>query len=248
MPEEEACGSCNDCEKACRPSRLNDSISALPKLTMLGVDPNAFTLASLEKAIHRLHLQERPGIDVHLVLGAAGDKAGEVMLNEFCGKNGNEVCAVQEGGENSGGIRVPMFTIDGLGAASKRVKDVLRSRQGPIDILHIDTEGYDPKVNERTCFKPICSYRLFIQHFTSFSGSQGGLGNAKKRRHPHAQLRVPLGGLVERAFSKGCCSVPRRRWIRLLVPGPAPSVPYHWMLRPAVGNEDLEQRGVRQPS
>ena len=117
---------------------------------MIGVDPNAFTLASLDNVIKGLRLLDNPGIDMHLVLGAAGDKEGEVTLNAFCGKNGNEVCAIQEGDEKSSGIKVPMFTIDGLGAASKSIENIISSRQAPIDILHIDTEGYDSKVDDRS--------------------------------------------------------------------------------------------------
>lgn len=77
-----------------------------------------------------------------LVTAAASDKPGEVAFPDCNGNVGTENCGIgTDIGKST--VQLPLVTVDSL---IKEQDDLLKANGGIIDILAIDTEGYDAMV------------------------------------------------------------------------------------------------------
>lgn len=145
------CGVCGECRAPCPiQSSEGHSKNHTPNLTIIGIDASAATIDMLAQVLRKLDIVRSRGIHTELIIGAGGETNGNVLLQSDCQDKGNEHCAIQQNPANlDNAIPVPMFSVDRLHEASPSVAGLLASHRGPIDILHIDTEGYDPNV--RAC-------------------------------------------------------------------------------------------------
>lgn len=119
-------------------------------MVIIGVDPNAPTLKPLEESCKRLGLMGgRAGVEVHLVLAASAAKRGKAIMSEHCNVPGDELCQITNTTTDLSVPGLDIFPVDSLDEASPAIASILSARRTPIDILHIDTEGFDFEVRKR---------------------------------------------------------------------------------------------------
>lgn len=149
------CGACLDCQEPCNlpdtnTPRVWDYEEREDNMVIIGVDPNAPTLRPLEDSCKRLGLMDgRAGIEMHLVLAASAAKRGKAIMNEHCEVPGDELCQITNTTTDLSVPGLDIFPVDSLSEASSAIASILSARQKPIDILHIDTEGFDFEVGKQ---------------------------------------------------------------------------------------------------
>ena len=160
IEEEDQCGVCDDCKAECRLPPADevspyDPVGADGKekqpMTLVGMEPNAGTVEILKKASGTFNLLDRqtPGINMQVINAAAGATKGYASLSRDCFTPMSETCNITPTDDTSL-PGVDIWPVDNFFEISDQLREVLENRQRPIDILHIDTEGHDPHVREKT--------------------------------------------------------------------------------------------------
>lgn len=149
------CGACRDCLEPCNlpdtdGPRVWDYEEREDNMVIIGVDPNAPTLRPLEDSCKRQGLMDgRAGVEMHLVLAASAAKRGKAIMNEHCDVPGDELCQITNTTTDLSVPGLDIFPVDSLSEASSAIASILSTRRKPIDILHIDTEGFDFEVRKK---------------------------------------------------------------------------------------------------
>eukprot|EP00607_Mallomonas_marina_P008161 CAMPEP_0182423450 /NCGR_PEP_ID=MMETSP1167-20130531/9466_1 /TAXON_ID=2988 /ORGANISM="Mallomonas Sp, Strain CCMP3275" /LENGTH=296 /DNA_ID=CAMNT_0024602457 /DNA_START=212 /DNA_END=1102 /DNA_ORIENTATION=- len=198
------CGICHDCELRINedPRNRTRKTRAIPEtLVMVGVDLNMKNLGIIKSISQRFNVElpTKRNVHIHSVLAAASDRDGKIWIPRCSW--GSEVCSIASVEDTSmlsaSELRksyqlVPMVTVDSL-VTDLIEKQVLRPYRKTrfkrrsnirIDVLLIDTEGYDVSVIDGATE----SLRAGMVRMMVFEYHRAGLWNSTSLEHVVTKL------------------------------------------------------------